>query len=360
MSASVLLADWINRFPLGQPPRRPIRLGLIGLGAIARSSHVPAIETLQAAGWPVTISHLCDPVAERLEEFSPRFPDAQTTFDAADVVGTSEVDAVVLMTPAAISVKLLPLALHMGLPVLVEKPVAPSAGQLEAVVAGVGPNYARLAHVAYNRRFQPLGLLSRQELPALGQVERVRVQLWRVARTRHDFYEDVPVHALDFLASEFGPLQLLRCEVSAPPAPGALPAGVHLTLTTAAGIPVELDVRPAAGITRENYDYEGSVGSMRLAYLVHEARHPIAPAEFQFQAKGQPARQIKFEPKGMAQAEAVFLRGFTHQLAAFLRFAETKGESESPCGLTDAIAALRLTQRVTDAIGRTTDPRPPR
>lgn len=358
MSANSLPDGLTGQFPLGMPPKRHIRLGLIGLGAIARSSHVPAIESLIAAGWPVTISRLCDPMADRLTEFSARFPGALTTGNAADVVATSEVDAVVLMTPPSISVKLLPMALRIGLPVLVEKPVAPNAWQLETVLARISPNCARLAQVAYNRRFQPLGTMGRIELSSFGNLNWVRVQLWRATRSRRDFYDDVPVHALDFLASQFGALRLLECHVTPPPAPGALPAGVNLTMEAAAGPRLEIDARPATGMTHENYDYQGEGGTMRLSYLVHEARHPVAPAELSIQPTGQSARGLKFEAAGLAPAEAVFLRGFTHQMAAFLRFAETKGEAKSPCGLTDAIAALRLTEQVTAEIGRACHDRP--
>jgi len=338
----------LRQFPLGPLPARTVNVGIVGLGGVARNAHLPACIALREAGWPLRIVAACDSVPERLTAALAPFPECRPV-DAPDAIfDDPDIDAVLLLTPPTVSLELTQRALVAGKAVLVEKPVACDAMALSNSIELLGSLSDR-AQVAYNRRFQPLGALARNELSRMGAVRQVTARLWRAARSRRDFYEDVPVHALDWLGAQFGPLRFKECTVTPPTQPGGLAVALELKLIGSPEVEVRLDVRPATGQTEETYFYQAAGGSVRLGYLVHEATRAVAPAELRMQRPGAPDPVLLFEKNDLSSADANFLRGFVHQLAAFLRFVADPSVP-SPCTLNDALRALRLSEQLTGAM----------
>ena len=120
-----------------------LRLGLIGCGRIAERGYVPALR--RARG--VRLTAVADHVAAQCERVAPgvaAFPDADALLDARFV------DAVVLATPAVAHLTDARLAVAAGVPVLVEKPPAPTAREA-AELAALDP----VPFMGFNRRFEP-------------------------------------------------------------------------------------------------------------------------------------------------------------------------------------------------------------
>ncbi len=120
------------RIPLGAPRRsspncfrsrdlrhceqRPLA-GLIGCGRIAERVYILAMARVPG----VRLAAVADPVLDRCERAAPGVP-AFTS--AAELIGARVVDALVLLTPAAVHLADARLAANAGLPTLVEKPPA--------------------------------------------------------------------------------------------------------------------------------------------------------------------------------------------------------------------------------------------
>jgi predicted dehydrogenase len=103
------------------------RVGVAGLGYwgpnLARN-----FDDLAQLKW------ICDESAERLAEFSARYPQAQPTGSFAEMLDDPEVDAVVIATPVPTHYELARQALDAGKHVLVEKPPAMRAEEMDELV----------------------------------------------------------------------------------------------------------------------------------------------------------------------------------------------------------------------------------
>jgi myo-inositol 2-dehydrogenase / D-chiro-inositol 1-dehydrogenase len=120
-----------------------LRLGLVGCGRIAERGYLPALR--RARG--VRLTAVADHVAAQCERVAPgvaAFPDADALLDARVV------DAVVLATPAVAHLADARLAVAAAVPVLVEKPPAPTAREAEELAA-LDP----VPFMGFNRRFEP-------------------------------------------------------------------------------------------------------------------------------------------------------------------------------------------------------------
>jgi predicted dehydrogenase len=108
---------------------QPIRVGVVGLGYwgpnLARN--LAAIEDCELA-W------LCDAAPEARDRLAPSFPSARTTGDLDDLLNDPELDAVVLATPVPTHAALASRVAEAGKHCFVEKPLATTAADAEAVV----------------------------------------------------------------------------------------------------------------------------------------------------------------------------------------------------------------------------------
>jgi predicted dehydrogenase len=107
-----------------------IRVGVVGLGYwgpnLARN-----FDRLSG----VELAWLCDESEERLARHSPGFHGARTTADLDDLLADGELDAVALATPVPTHAALARRVLEAGKHCFVEKPLARSVEDAEAVVA---------------------------------------------------------------------------------------------------------------------------------------------------------------------------------------------------------------------------------
>jgi predicted dehydrogenase len=104
-----------------------VKVGLAGLGYwgpnLARN-----FDDLAELTW------LCDISDESLTRFAPRYPDARTTTEFDEMLADESVEAVVVATPVPTHYELARSALEAGKHVLVEKPPATRAVEMEELV----------------------------------------------------------------------------------------------------------------------------------------------------------------------------------------------------------------------------------
>ena len=106
-----------------------IGIGVVGLGYWGPNLVRNFMECRDA-----TVRVVCDLRPDRLAQTVRRYPTVRTTTDAADLVASPDVDAVVVATPVDRHFELAMAALQAGKHVLVEKPMASTSEQASRLV----------------------------------------------------------------------------------------------------------------------------------------------------------------------------------------------------------------------------------
>jgi predicted dehydrogenase len=109
----------------------PVRLGVIGAGRIWIRTHQAILASLADAFQPVAF---CDASAERRESLAAEFPGAPIVADAQELLALPAVDAVLVLTPLALNAPIALAALRAGKDVLMEKPIARSVAEAQALI----------------------------------------------------------------------------------------------------------------------------------------------------------------------------------------------------------------------------------
>lgn len=124
-----------------------LRVGVVGTGWVA-NQHVTAYR--RVANELVDVVAACDPRADVLEDFATRHGIPQRFVSAAELVASSEVDALVLLTPPSVRGEIIFPAIERGIQLLIEKPFGTTGANAvrytEAAEAGgitlaVGQNF---------------------------------------------------------------------------------------------------------------------------------------------------------------------------------------------------------------------------
>lgn len=125
------------------------RFGLIGCGAIS-SQHIEAMEAVDGA----RLVAVASASAERARSTGERWGVPWTT-DVEELLTRTDIDAVTITTPSGLHAAQALAALAHGKHVLVEKPIALSVADANAVVAE-GRRRGRLVATISQRRFEPV------------------------------------------------------------------------------------------------------------------------------------------------------------------------------------------------------------
>lgn len=145
----------------------PLRLGILGCGAVACSHHLPALRKVAGA----ELVALADPDPEARSRAGRLAPGAGLHADAEEVLARADVDAVVVAAPPALHAGLASAAAAAGKHVYLEKPLAtgePEGSRVLDDVARAGV----VAAMGFNRRSHPVyqqarELVGREELGAV-------------------------------------------------------------------------------------------------------------------------------------------------------------------------------------------------
>lgn len=127
-----------------------VRIGLIGPGGMGRA-HIDRIHSVIAGGQVVAVSDI-DPdraAAVAAEIGATAYP------TSADLIGSDEVDAVMVCSYGPAHKVDVIAAIEAGKPVLCEKPLAPTAAECQEIMAAEQRAGRRLVTVGFMRRFDP-------------------------------------------------------------------------------------------------------------------------------------------------------------------------------------------------------------
>lgn len=152
----------------------PLRLALVGTGAIAEELHIPASQ----AARNIELVALVDSCATRAQHMGQQFEISRTATDLQAIA--DDVDAVVLATPPHTHLQLTQQACGLGLHVLCEKPLANTVRECELMCETAVANNCILA-AAHVYRFWPSRSTLREHLQSgkWGRVQSVHVSQGR-------------------------------------------------------------------------------------------------------------------------------------------------------------------------------------
>jgi myo-inositol 2-dehydrogenase/D-chiro-inositol 1-dehydrogenase len=140
--------------PSGRVPRRPLRIGVAGLGAVAQAVHLPLLGRLPEA---FEIAAICDLSPTLLAAIGERYhvPAAYRVGDVRAMLDGVELDGLIVLTSGSHG-DVAAAALGAGLPVLCEKPLAATLAEADRLAAleGADRDGERLM-VGYMKLFDP-------------------------------------------------------------------------------------------------------------------------------------------------------------------------------------------------------------
>ena len=242
------------------------RFCLIGCGEHAEHVHAPALTA--CAGrmpWLERVA-CCDLDRARAERVRSAAGFALAYTDAHAMLHEQRPDAVAIVVPPDLMVRVAVPILEAGIPALIEKPPGVTVGDLDALrfAAAHGSRRGTPNQVALNRRFAPVLVAAREVVARIGgaqAVQHVQYEMTRVGRTDADFTLTA-IHAIDaarFLAdSDYGALRFTYVDAKGTArgvvnyfASGSFESGasVHVACVPAAGVVVERAVIHAGGHT---------------------------------------------------------------------------------------------------------------
>lgn len=256
--------------------RRPLRVGLLGYGLAGRVFHAPLIRACPE----LVLAAVVTRSPERRAALAAACPEA-AALDTPDelLARASDLDLVVVATPNRSHVPLARAALRAGLPVVVDKPFAPTAAEARALIALAHAQSLPLT-VFQNRRWDGDFLTVRRLLAegALGAVHRFesRFERWAPAprpgwRESGDPAEaggqlyDLGAHLVDQALQLFGPVRAVYAELDRRRPGVAVDDDTFVALTHASGTRSHLWMSKAAAQRGPRFRVLGS----RAAFTKH-------------------------------------------------------------------------------------------
>src|SRR6476469_589045 len=127
----------------------PVRIGVVGAGAIAQLAHLPVLSKMRGA----TLVAVCDNDRPKARALADRFDIADVYTDIEDLLEEDELHAVVVATPNHLHEPHVLSAIASGKDVLVERPLALTSRGVERIL-NAATRAGRKVFVANNHRFR--------------------------------------------------------------------------------------------------------------------------------------------------------------------------------------------------------------
>jgi 1,5-anhydro-D-fructose reductase (1,5-anhydro-D-mannitol-forming) len=265
--------------------RDTIRWGIIGCGDVCEVKTGPAFYKVPGSRL-VAVMRRDGALAA---DFARRHGVPRSYDDARALVNDPEVDAVYVATPPGAHLDGAMLALAVGKPAYVEKPMARNTAECDAMIAAFTRAGLKL-FVSYYRRALPR-FVTAKELIDKGAIGRVTGIVYRFAATGHGgtgvlpgqktppltwrvqpetsgggLFLDIGAHALDLLDFYFGALEGVHGHAARLNTPGDVEDTVALTFRTAHGAPGVVTMNFASAVKEDLMEITGTGG--RISHSV--------------------------------------------------------------------------------------------
>lgn len=319
----------------------PVRIGVVGAGAIAQLTHLPLLSKMRGA----KLVAVCDNDRAKARALADRFGIDDTYNDIEDLLESGELQAVVVATPNHLHEPHVLSALAAGLDVLCERPLAMSSRGVERIINAAARG-SRKVLVANNYRFrsdvQALAAFLRGG--ELGKLTGIRAgayhfrrgeQSWRLRRAESGggafFDYGLPMLDLALWLADFPDAERVVAHMDRATGKNAVEDAMLVQLSCAAGISFNFDVMSSYVGEEERWWFEtiSTRGSARLAPLrVVKELH---------------GRPTDVSPRGAAARESAFIQSYRAELAHFLAVLTGDAEYEPP---TDQLTLHRVVEAI--------------
>ena len=225
----------------------PLRVGLVGFGLAGRAFHAPLIATTPG----LVLRNVVTSNSERREQLSREYPEARAVDSVEQLLGDpSALDLVVVASPNDTHSPAARAALEAGLPVVVDKPLAPTAAEARELIELAEARGVMLT-VFQNRRWDSdfrtakhliadgrLGTVHRYE----SRFKRWRPQVatgWRESADpakAGGVLNDLGSHLVDQALHLFGPAAHVYAEVNTVRPGAAVDDDAFIALTHTSGV----------------------------------------------------------------------------------------------------------------------------
>ncbi len=319
----------------------PIRLGLVGAGAIAQLAHLPALSKLRGG----QLVALCDNDGPKAGALAERFEVPHVFTDLQDMLELDELDAVIIATPNHLHEPHVLSALRANVDVLCERPLSMDSRGVERIL-DAAERSGRKVVVGNNHRFRnDVQQLSRFLYGGeLGRVTGMRAGEYRFRSSREGWrYRRAEAGGGAFFEHGFPLLDMAMwlagfpdpIRVSAfsgePSKPGAVEDSMFVHIECVEKVDFTFDINWCYIGQSERWWFEvlGSRGSARLA-----------PLRVVKELNGKPT---DVSPTGAAARESVFLQSYRAELAHFIAVVTGAAEYEPP---TDQLELHRIIEAI--------------
>ena len=310
---------------------RPIRIVVVGAGHMG-SLHAKKVVEAARAGETVVLAGIVDVHPERAQRLAAELGAAPL---AADREVSDRADAVIVAVPTVAHAAVVEPLLGAGLDVLLEKPIAASTGEAQALI-DAAKRHGRVLQVGHLERFNPAVRSVRDRIARPRFIEAHRLGPFPGRATDVDVVRDLMIHDLDLLQHLVGEeperidaigIPVLSQEIDIANARLVHPGGCVANLTAS-----RVSVEPL----RRLRVFQPS-GYLSIDLLAKSA------VFFHRREGDGDAPRIEMEKLEIAHEDALLA-----QLRSFLGAVRARGEPE--VSGVDAMRTLRTALRVVDAM----------
>lgn len=318
----------------------PVRIGLVGAGAIAQVTHLPVLSKMRGA----KLVAICDNDRPKARALADRFDVRDVFTDIEDLLEDEELQALVIATPNHLHEPHVLSAIAAGKDVLCERPMALSARGAERIV-NAAARAGRKVLVANNYRFRSdvqalAGFLRGGEL---GKLTGIRAGAYHHRRGEQGWRQRRAESGGGAFVDHGLPLLDLALWLADFPAPERVIAHMERGTGKNAVEDAMLVQLHCAG-TVFNFDVSG-------AYVGEEERWWFETLSTRGSTRLAPLRVVKelhgrptdVSPHGAAARESTFIQSYRAELAHFVSVIAGETEYEAPI---DQVTLLKTVEAI--------------
>lgn len=319
----------------------PVRIGVVGAGAIAQLTHLPVLSKMRG----VKLVAVCDNDRAKARALADRFGIEDAYNDIEDMLESDELAAVVIATPNHLHEPHVLSAIAGGVDVLCERPLALTARGVERIIASA-TRAQRKVLVANNYRFrsdvQALAAFLRGG--ELGKLTGIRAgayhfrraeQGWRFRRAESGggafFDYGIPLLDLALWLADYPDAERVVAHMDRGSGKNAVEDAMLVQLNCAGGTSFNFDV---VG------DYVGEEERWWFETLSTRGSARLAPLRVVKELHGRPT---DVSPRGATARESAFIQSYRSELAHFVAVITGEVEYEPP---TDQVALHRIVEAI--------------
>lgn len=309
-------------------PTSSLRIGVLGLGAIAQTAHLPVLSKMRG----VQLAALCDNDAAKARSLAQRFGVRDICTDVEELLELKDLDAVVVTTPNHLHEVHVLSALRARKHVMCERPLGIGARAIERIITAA-EKARKVVMVANNHRFrldaQALdGFVRGGELGKIRSVRagayrrRVQQAPWRLRRAEAGggaFLElGLPLLDLAGWLLDFPRVERVSATMERGRGANAVEESAIVLIECQGGFTVTIDVHANYVGEDQRWWFEliGTSGSARLN-----------PLRLIKEIHGTP---VDVSPTGAQMRDTAFIQSYRSELAHFVAVARGDAPYEPP------------------------------